>query len=159
MMNERLRWAKKLSNLINRNSQIAKTYNKMVADIPSESVKEILDKHISRIVQCVKELEQEIDYLEIDELLTKKTIYRSDFKIRSLEFLGATTPVLLRYCIKQKKTTIKLYSKTLSRINEGSTREKLIRHISIFEADLKELRSLEIKMSRRKKRNNSILSG
>lgn len=146
-MNERLRWAKKLNNLVKRNTQIAKTYKKMLTAIPSESIKVILDQHISRTAQCAKELEQEIKYLEVDELLNKRPIYRRDFKIRPLKLLEATTPVLLRYCIKQKKTTIKLYRKTLSRINEGSTREKLIRHISLFETDLNELRSLEMRLS------------
>lgn len=158
MMNERLRWARKLNKLIKRNFQIAKTYKKLIEAIPSESVKRILGQHILRIAECARELEQEINSLEIEEILTKKSMYRTDFKSRSLNLLGTNIPLLLHYCIKQKKTTIKLYRKTLTRINEGSIREKLIRHISLFEADLKELRLLEIRLSARKNRNNSILS-
>lgn len=157
-MNERMRWARKLKRLIKRNSQIAKTYKKMVAEIPSESIKEVLAQHIFRVTQCAKELEQEIDYLEIDELLTKKSIYNKSFKERPLKLLEKSVPVLLQYCIKQKKTTIKLYRKTLTRINEGSIREKLLRHISLFESDLRDLRLLEIRLSTAHNRDNSILS-
>lgn len=153
-----MKWARKLNNLIKRNFQIAGTYKKLIEVIPNASIKNFLSQQIAQVVTCAKELEQEVDYLEFDSLVFRKPISYSGFKYRSLTLLGSNAPLLLRYCIKQKKSNINLYKKALTRINEGAIREKLIRHISLFESDLQELKLLESRIASRKNRNNTLLS-
>lgn len=158
MMDERMRWARKLNNLIKRNFQIARTYKKLIEVIPNDSIKKFLSQKISQVMECANELEQEVDYLELDNTIMRKSISYSEFKFRSLNLLGPNASLLLRYCIKQEKSNINFYKKALTRINEGAIREKLMRHISLFEIDLKELKLLESRLNSRKSRNNTLLS-
>lgn len=145
MDEERKKWARKLHNLIRRNSQLANTYMRLLELVPEGSLRDLLEKHYKRGLEHRQELEEEIKNLDFDLTTFKTPFIYTAFRGRYLGTLGKNVPLLIKYCIKQKKTILRLCHKALSRINDGFIREKLMRHIAQSEEELEELNLFESK--------------
>ena len=158
MDDERVKWARKLHNLVRRNSQLANTYKRLLEQTPEGALHDYISSQIKRGLEFQMELEEEIQNLNFDLTSFKTPLIHTAFKGRYLGTLGKNVPLLVKYSIKQKKTLLRLYQKTLTRINDGPIREKLMRHIARSEEELQELNQFESEIRTHKGFSNSMLN-
>ncbi len=159
MDDERKKWAKKLHNLIRRNVQLSETYSRLLQQTPEGTLRDLLKNQIQCAAKFRMELEEEIQNLNFDLISFKSLIIFTAFRGRYLGTIGKNVPLLVKYSIKQKKTILRLYQKALSQINEGSIREKLMRHIARSEEELQNLSLYESTIRNHRDYKNSILRG
>lgn len=143
MDDERRKWAKKLHNLIRRNTQLTNTYARLLEQTPEGTLHDLIKNQIKSAQEFRKELEEEIQNLNFDLIAFNPPIIITALRSRYLSRLGKNVPLLVKYSIKQKKTMLRLYQRALSQINDGSIREKLMRHMAQSEEDLKKFSVFE----------------
>lgn len=139
-MSDRLKCAGRLNKLLESNFFVAKYYRRIVRFVEEEALQDFFRRKASKRFQFAIELSEEIGFLkEAYSSYGPFSPIRRSIKISSEEDLLS----LLKRSIKNDKKILKEYKKAISEINEGSTREILIRHISIIEKGLLELQTLK----------------
>lgn len=159
MDDERKKWAKKLNNLIRRNVQLTETNTRLLQQTPDGILQDLLKNQIHYAGKFRLELEEEIQNLNFDLISFKSPIIFTAFRGRYLNTIGKDVHLLVRYSIKQKKTILRLYQKALSQINEGSVREKLMRHMAYLEEELLNFSLYDASIRNQRDLENPVLSG
>lgn len=136
-MDERLKWAGRLSELLEINFQIARIYRRTMEASTDPSLKNYLLRQASKRSQFAMELNQDIQSLGGKAASYASTPNYQGFRTRSINI---NDMVLLKNCIKKDKICLKKYKKALSRVNDGSSREKLLRHQTAVREAIKELK-------------------
>lgn len=136
-MDERLIWAGRLNELLEINFQIARIYRRTMEVSTDPSLKNYLLTQASKRSQFAIELNQEIKSLGGRAASYANTPRQPGFRTRSI---NVNEMMLLKNCIKKDKICLKKYKKTLSKVNDGSSREKLLRHKAAVREAIKELK-------------------
>lgn len=139
-MSDRLKCAGQLNQLLESNFLVAKSYRRITKAVEDESLQKFFQKKASKRFQFAIELGEEISFLK-----ESRSSYGpfSPLK-RSLGILNEDNLLsLLKKALKNDKRILKQYKKAISEINQASTREILIRHISIIENSIEDLQTLK----------------
>lgn len=139
-MDERLIWAGRLNELLESNFQIARIYRRTMEASTDPSLKKYLLRQASKRSQFAMELNQNIESLGGRPPSYSKTSQHPDFRTRSL---NVNEIILLKNCIKKDKICLRKYKKALSKVNDGSSREKLLRHKAAVREGIKELKAFK----------------
>lgn len=153
-MSDRLKCAGQLNQLLESNFYVAKCYRKIKKAVEDESLQKFFQKKASKRFQFAIELSEEIGFLNESRssygpfspfLRRNPEIYNEDHLLN-----------LLKKAIKNDRKILKQYKKSISEINQGSTREILIRHISVIENSILELQTLTAASKEKSNLNNQI---
>lgn len=139
-MSDRLKYTVRLNRLLENNFFGAKVYRKIMKSLEEEPLKEYFHKRASKRCQFAIELSEEIGFLK-----GAYSSYGPFSPIRRNPGIseGERTSSLLEKAIELDEEILKDYRIAISEINHGSTREILIRHISILEHNILHLQILE----------------
>lgn len=128
-----------MNRLLEHNFFIAKYYRKCVQVVKNEALTDFFKKKASRRFNFAIELSEEISFLKGTNCSYGPfSSSRRQPRISSDDELET----LLEKSIRNDRLVSHEYRKALSEINEGSTREILIRHLSHIENSLRDLKAL-----------------
>lgn len=139
-MSDRLKCAGRLNRLLENNFFVAKHYRKCMEAVRDDALVIFFKKKASRRFRFAIELSEEIGFLK-----GKKCSYGPFSPFRRHPAISANDDLeqLLEKSIRNDRLIYQEYRKALSEINEGSTREILMRHMSYVEDSLRDLRALQ----------------
>ena len=141
-MSDRQKCAGRLNRLLENNFYVAKCYRKTMECVAEKSLKTNFQNKASRRFQFAIELSEEIGFLK-----GAHSSYGPFSPFRRIPAISKNENLLslLKKSLKNEKAMLRDYKKAIADINEGSSREILIRHTSIIEnniLDLKKLKSI-----------------
>lgn len=141
-MNDQERYAEILNHLLEKNLSLARFYKKLMEAIPEIRIKNYFSKLSSRMAQFTFELSREIE--NYGEHISSFDASQGVISFRNrFQHQGGNSFRYLKHCIRINKDTLKEYRKALSLINNGDSREILLRHKSIMEIIIMELKNLK----------------
>ena len=153
MMNERKKWIKVLDELWLKNFKVSQFYRRATGVARDKALKAALFRLSSQRAQFAFEIGHQVEILggsfhsyEIDGDLRRKSI--------PLNLSEESTERICEKSILHEKESIKDYTRTLSAVNDGPTREILIRHKAQINNFMRELQSLPTLPSPLKKDKN-----
>lgn len=158
-MEERERWARRLNKLLEINFRIARTYRRMMESVSDGSLRTFLGRLASERFKFAMELEQEIAAMGGKVSAETRNHARIGLGSSTSLLLFTSNVMLLRNCIKKNKSCIRKYKKALAKINDGSSREKLLRHLATYQKDIKQLKILKEKYAPGELPDNSMING
>lgn len=147
-MSDRIKCAGRLNRLLENNFFVAKYYRKCQQTVKDEALKDFFKNKASRRFRFAIELSEEIGFLK-----GTHSSYGPFSPSRRRPSITAEDDQdqILEKSIRNDRLIYQDYRKALSEINEGSTREILIRHLAYIEDSLRDLRALQAVSSRSEK--------
>ncbi|GHA28022.1 hypothetical protein GCM10007103_06900 [Salinimicrobium marinum] len=139
-MSDRIKCTARLNELLESNFFIAKSYKRIMKSVKEENLQTFFRKKASKRFQFAIELSEEIGFLK-EAYSSYGPFSPSKRKINISPEENLIS--LLKKAIKKDKKILKDYNHAMSVINEGSTREILLRHMSIIEKSILELKTLK----------------
>lgn len=138
-MSDRIKCTGLLNRLLENNFFVAKYYRKCLQAVKDEALKTFFSTKASRRFGFAIELSEEIGFLK-----GTRSSYGPFSPLRRRPVVSANDDLeqLLEKSIRNDRLIYQEYRKALSEINEGSTREILIRHLAYIEDSLRDLRAL-----------------
>lgn len=150
-MSDRPKCTKLLNRLLEHNFFVAKYYRKCVQVVKNEALTDFFKKKASRRFNFAIELSEEISFLKgVNCSYGPFSSSRRQPKIS----LDDELEILLEKSIRNDRLMTQEYRKALSEINEGSTREILIRHLSHLEDSLRDLKALQAVSTKQERHAN-----
>ena len=139
VMSDRLKCAGRLNRLLENNFYVAKCYRKTAESITEKSLRTDFQRKASKRFQFAIELSEEIGFLKgaYSSYGPFSPFRRSPAISRNENLLS-----LIKKSLKNEKGMLKDYKRAIGDINQGSTREILIRHISVIENNIFHLKRL-----------------
>lgn len=139
-MSDRIKCVGRLNRLLENNFFVAKYYRKCLGAVKDEALRTFFRNKASRRFRFAIELSEEIGFLK-----GTRSSYGPFSPLRRRPVVSAEDDLeqLLEKSIRNDRLIYQEYRKALSEINEGSTREILIRHLSYVEDSLRDLRALQ----------------
>lgn len=139
-MSDRLKCAGRLNRLLENNFFVAKHYRKCMEAVRSDALVVFFKKKASRRYRFAIELSEEISFLK-----GKNSSYGPFSPLKRRPEISANEDLdqLLEKSIRNDRLIYQEYRKALSEINQGSTREILMRHMAYIEDSLRDLRALQ----------------
>lgn len=143
MMYEKRKWAGILNDLWQRNYYVSSFYRRAMETITHPGLKQKFLKSATNRAQLAFELSQQIARLDGTSLKFNKADLHKKGPIISLNLPLENLQRILEKCEHLERESIREYSRALTQINEGRSREVLIRHRKLLETGIKELKSFE----------------
>lgn len=154
-MSDQERAAKILTYLMEIDFSLARQYKKLTQVFPENYLQNYFSKLSSRMSQYSFELASEIENNMVNP--ASHEISKGVISIRKRFFQQEELPhKFLKKCIYLNKRAVKSYRNALSKINDGDSREILIRHKSILETTIKELKTLKFKLKDEKEKEELV---
>lgn len=154
-MSDRLKYTVRLNKLLEKNFFGAKVYRKIMHSVEEESLKAYFQKRASKRCQFAIELSEEIGFLK-----GAHSSYGPFSPLKRNPGIpdGERISNLLEKAMDLDEDILKGYKLAISEINNGSTREILIRHISIVENSILDLQILKAEITATENRQPSLTS-